>query len=150
MKSNLLKLSMLCSTLCITTSLFAVSGFAAEGKRKAAVDEFSGQGYGMAGCGVGSIVFGDKPGMIQIFAATTNDYFGQTFAITSGTSNCEAGDSDKRSASLFITANREVLAKEIARGNGESLAHLSEITGCDAKVFGHQLQQNYGKIFRLV
>ena len=28
------------------------------------------RGYGMAGCGLGSIVLGDKKGMMQIFAAT--------------------------------------------------------------------------------
>ena len=44
--------------------------------------------YGTAGCGLGSLVFGDQPGIIQIVAATLNGIGGQTFAITSGTSNC--------------------------------------------------------------
>ena len=40
--------------------------------------------YGLAGCGLGSMVFGDQKGMIQILAATTNNTFGtQTFGITS-------------------------------------------------------------------
>src|SRR6266545_2071443 len=45
--------------------------------------------YGLAGCGLGSMLIGSKPGIVQIFAATTNGSFGtQTFGITSGTSNC--------------------------------------------------------------
>ncbi len=45
--------------------------------------------YGTAGCGLGSIVIGSKPGMMQIFAATTNGTSAsQSFGITSGTSNC--------------------------------------------------------------
>src|SRR5205823_3826374 len=40
--------------------------------------------YGLAGCGLGSMLFGDQKGMIQILAATTNGTFGsQTFGITS-------------------------------------------------------------------
>jgi len=56
-------------------------------KRRGLEEQVSGQGYGMAGCGIGSIVFADKPGMIQIIAATLNGTAGsQTFGITSGTS----------------------------------------------------------------
>ena len=45
--------------------------------------------YGTAGCGLGSMIFGDQKGAIQILAATTNSIFGtQTFGITTGTSNC--------------------------------------------------------------
>ncbi len=45
--------------------------------------------YGTAGCGLGSMAFGNQKGAIQILAATTNGLFGtQTFGITSGTSNC--------------------------------------------------------------
>lgn len=45
--------------------------------------------YGMAGCGLGSLVFQDQPGKIQIVAATVNNIVSpQTSAITSGTSGC--------------------------------------------------------------
>jgi len=118
-------------------------------KAKPIADQVGGQGYGMAGCGLGSIIFGDKPGMIQLFAGTTNAiYANQTFAITSGTSNCESSDDDKKTASLFITANREALEKDISRGNGEAVANLSKIMGCkDSNQFGVKLQQQYGSIF---
>ena len=29
--------------------------------------------YGTAGCGLGSLVFGNQRGMVQVFAATTNE-----------------------------------------------------------------------------
>src|SRR5262245_21507042 len=50
-------------------------------------------GYGMSGCGLGSILFGtDQNKVMQILAATSNGCFGsQTFGITSGTSNCVSG-----------------------------------------------------------
>ena len=51
------------------------------------VSVFAAAGYGAAGCGLGSMVFGSKPGAEQVVAATTNGTFGsQTFGITFGTS----------------------------------------------------------------
>ena len=113
----------------------------------AAVSAQAANKFGMAGCGVGSLVFADKPGKIQILAATTNDYFGQTFSITSGTSNCtEMGSREE--ASLYITVNEEALAKDISRGTGETLAGLSKLLRCDDDaVLGTTLQKNYQKLF---
>jgi hypothetical protein len=134
--------------LCLFALAASVPGFAAE-KKKPLVDVSGGQGYGTAGCGLGSIVFGDQKGMIQIVAATLNGTGVQTFGITSGTSNCaNTGTRDTKSAALFITANRDALEKDAARGNGETIATLSTLVGCaDVKAFGSQLQTNYGKIF---
>lgn len=103
--------------------------------------------YGMAGCGVGALAFKDEPGKIQILAATLNNIISpQTSAITSGTSNCYE---DARSASaMFIQVNEVALRKEIARGNGESLASLSKILSCeDSEKLGRALQAHYGEIF---
>jgi hypothetical protein len=109
----------------------------------------SGRGYGTAGCGLGSIVFGNKTGIIQIFAATTNGTSAsQTFGITSGTSNCKDTDGGKASAKAFIEANREALAKEIARGKGESIKNLATIAGCgDSAAVGTHLRKNFKQIF---
>src|SRR3954469_775685 len=75
--------------------------------------------YGLAGCGLGSMVFGDQKGSIQILAATTNSTFGsQTFGITSGTSNCVDSGPGTSGARIFIEGNREALAKDAARGSG--------------------------------
>lgn len=112
-------------------------------------ENISGQGYGMAGCGLGSILLGDKPGMLQIFAATTNGtFYSQTFGISTGTSNCQTSEDMRRSASLFVVVNKDMLAKDTARGSGEALNTLSELVGChNQKLFSSKLQQNYQQIF---
>ena len=106
-------------------------------------------GYGQAGCGLGSILFGAKPGFMQVFAATTNGTFNsQTFGITTGTSNCVDPPGATASARLFIRANREALARDIARGGGEAVASLSAVAGCaDASAVGRKLQNNFSSVF---
>ena len=84
--------------------------------------------FGMAGCGIGSLIFEDQPGKIQILASTTNTYFYQTSSISSGTSNCT--DEPGQQASLFIAINSESLKKDISRGNGETVSGLARIYGC--------------------
>ena len=106
-------------------------------------------GYGAAGCGLGSLVFGNKPGFMQIFAATTNGISAnQTFGITTGTLNCSDTGGGGASAKAFIETNREALAKDISRGNGETIKNLATLSGCtDANAVGSMLQQNFKSIF---
>lgn len=124
---------------------FALALLAAAGMASAAK-------YGTAGCGLGSLVFGDQKGMIQILAATTNDFYGlQTFAITTGTSNCtEDGVAlVDRERALFAEANFDVIKQEIAMGKGENVSVLASLYGCDASSvgsFGSAVQANYGTI----
>jgi hypothetical protein len=105
--------------------------------------------YGAAGCGLGSVVFGDKPGMIQLFAATTNFLlFNQTFGITSGTLNCGAAADNTVAAHEFIETNREAFAKDISRGSGETIEVISALGGCaDVHAVGRKLQQSFKLIF---
>jgi hypothetical protein len=105
--------------------------------------------YGTAGCGLGSIVFGSKPGFIQVLASTTNGSFSsQTFGITSGTSNCVDTAPSMSATRTFIQANREALAKDIARGQGETIVNLTTLAGCkSAAQVGTVLQQNFKSIF---
>jgi hypothetical protein len=105
--------------------------------------------YGTAGCGLGSIVFGSSPGFVQILAATTNGFLGtQTFGITSGTSNCANTGGGTQSAAAFVETNREALAKDISRGNGETIKNLATLSGCqDAGAVGAELQRNFKTIF---
>jgi hypothetical protein len=126
--------------LCVFAS---ASAFA----KKGLVEDASGQGYGMAGCGLGSILFGPQDGGIQIVAATFNGTSAnQTFAITSGTSNCMPGGSHR--AELFIQVNKEALAKDISRGRGETVDNLASILGCsDPRALGTQLQSHFSQIF---
>jgi len=105
--------------------------------------------YGMAGCGLGSIVMG-KSGS-QIFAATTNNTgYNQLFGITSGTSNCLDGSENQvaSKSDLFINANRLAVQMDIARGSGETVSGLSQILGCsNSSQFGQAMQKNYKQIF---
>lgn len=115
-------------------------------KKQSLHDQFTGQGYGMAGCGLGSVVFGDKPGMIQIFAGTTNNVGYQTFAISSGTSNC--GESGKSAmGSQFIETNKVALQNDLARGQGETLAALSQVLECKNQNFGDAFANSYKSSF---
>jgi DUF3015 family protein len=105
--------------------------------------------YGTAGCGLGSLVFGNQPGIVQIFAATTNATFGsQTFGITTGTSNCQDSMNGRFGVKMFIETNKEALAKDISRGQGETLKNLAAMAGCsDAPLASATLQKNFSTIF---
>jgi len=112
-------------------------------KTKSLHEQFTGQGYGTAGCGLGSIVFGETPGLVQLFASTTNDFSGtQTFGITSGTSNCGASAKQAR-ANQFIEVNKVALDNDLARGTGESISALQQVMGCKNPDFSTSLRKSY-------
>lgn len=129
------------------------TGVAHAAPKKALADEVAdgtnGRGYGAAGCGLGSIIFGAKPGFVQVFAATTNGTFSsQTFGITSGTSNCSDTGSSQAATRTFIQVNREALAKDASRGAGDTIRSLAAVAGCrDAEAVGLKLQQNFNTVF---
>lgn len=138
--------------ICVCATLLLPVTVMAEGKRKSLHDEFTGQGYGTAGCGLGSVAFGEKPGMIQVFAATTNGWLGtQTFGISSGTSNCEEPGMGKSAfrqrLDQFVVGNTNQLKNDIARASGEAVSALESMSGCQAGSLGAKLQQEYGSIF---
>lgn len=105
--------------------------------------------YGMAGCGLGSIVMGSSGS--QVLAATTNGtFYSQLFGITSGTSNCTDAGVVSKAAELptFIEANRVEISNDLARGEGETLSHLATILGCnDSVALGSELKKDYKRIF---
>ena len=109
--------------------------------------------YGMAGCGLGSIAFGDKPGMVQVLAATTNGTSGnQTFGMTSGTSNCTSDGIIKAQIEqeVFVASNLDSLRQEMARGEGEAVNALAHLMGCkaeDTNRFAAVAKSNYNDIF---
>lgn len=92
---------------------------------------FAKRKYGMAGCGLGSIVIGPNGG--QIFAGTTNGTFGsQSFGISAGTSNCKP---EKATVAIieqeqFLSVNLKTLQKEMAQGGGRTVTAFSEVMGC--------------------
>lgn len=107
--------------------------------------------WGMAGCGLGSLLFeDDNP---QISAATTNGtLLNQGFALSSGTSNCYT---PKQAAAVrmqedFFVANLGTLSKEMARGEGASLVAMGKLFGCNEQAsasVGQVVKESYGRIF---
>ncbi len=107
--------------------------------------------YGAAGCGLGSTAFSDNGKFSQVMAATTNGTSNsQMFGITSGTSNCvqDGAVAQNMAVPMFVEANQDALAKDIARGSGETLVSFSSVLGCSkAEVLGQKLQAQYGRIY---
>jgi hypothetical protein len=109
--------------------------------------------YGAGGCGLGSVIFKDQPGGVQIFAATTNGTFGnQTFGITTGTLNC--GDPiwaySNSETKRFVAHNMDALAMDIAQGKGETLdafAELLQVPAENRAEFAAVLQENFDQVF---
>jgi hypothetical protein len=110
-------------------------------------------GYGDAGCGLGSIIFGDAPGLVQVLAATTNGTsWTQPFGITTGTSNCDASGIvlAEKEQEMFVEKTFPNLAREMAAGGGEHLQTLTGLLGCPAEKatqFAAFTQQKYEVIF---
>ena len=106
--------------------------------------------YGLAGCGFGSLIFGPKPGPVQIVAATFNATSGsQTFGITTGTSNCGRGlfQAEQRN---FLDNNLATLKKESAQGHGDTVVAYATLLGCDTRQVGEfeaALQSHHGQVF---
>lgn len=106
------------------------------------------KGYGAAGCGLGSLVFGSQPGIVQIFAATTNGTSGnQTFGITSGTSNCSDSSAFRQQQQeIFAAVNMSGIEQEMVAGKGEKLSAFASLLGCsDASLasFGDMTRKEF-------
>ncbi len=102
------------------------------------------------------MLFGDQADdsiLLQSFAVTTNGTSAnQTFGITSGTSECERPSSfvQNRRVNEFVQANLDNLARDIARGGGETvsaLADLLEVPAARRPSFYRRLQASFGQIF---
>jgi hypothetical protein len=105
-------------------------------------------------CGWGAKLFDGQSGIApQVLAVTTNGTFGnQTFAITSGTSGCTQDGSVRSNwkTALFIDGNKEMLARDMSVGSGEtldSLAHLMGVESQDRVAFNRVAKENLWKIF---
>ncbi|MBF0299379.1 MAG: DUF3015 family protein [Oligoflexia bacterium] len=113
--------------------------------------------YGAGGCGFGAMTMG-KDGN-QVLAITTNATGTQTFAISSGTSNCvpDKRTMKRRSAEVdydrseqlkgFVEGNKMALLNDLARGDGEIIWTISKVYECkNSLLVGRELQKNYKKI----
>ena len=104
------------------------------------------------GCGVGSEVWaGQKGGIPKILAGTTNGIFSnQLLGITFGTLGCNQGGTVTAQAVTFTNENAEVLAREMAVGEGESLNVLAELLNIKAEDkarFFAVSKQNFSEIY---
>lgn len=105
--------------------------------------------YGMAGCGLGSLIIKQND-FLQIFAATTNGTFAnQTFGITLGTSNCTPDSKayQEKQQEIFVTVNFESLETELATGSGEKVFTLAQMLNCDVNTFTKITKENYKNLF---
>lgn len=103
--------------------------------------------YGLAGCGLGSVLMGKRGA--QIFASTTNGSFSsQWFGISAGTLNCVDSASSEVAGRMdqFILVNRSQLQGDIARGQGETISALGTYMGCSSNI-GPALKASYSNIF---
>jgi phenylacetate-coenzyme A ligase PaaK-like adenylate-forming protein len=105
-----------------------------------------------AGCGLGAMLFDGKSGLAQnVMAATTNGTYGnQTFAMTSGTSGCDTSQPLSVAANDFLDQNMEKVARDMATGQGESVATLANLMGVsqqDQQTFVSLAQENFSTIF---
>jgi hypothetical protein len=135
------------------TAQAAEKGEKKAAKKASSSDSYGGEvPWGMAGCSIWNWVIKDKEQGPQIGVwALEHFVFGvQTFAITSGTSNCVEGASKTAMTEqeTFVTVNLATLQREAAQGKGEHLDTLAEIFGCESKEgFANMSQNRYEALF---
>ena len=106
------------------------------------------------GCGLGSMLFAGQQGKgVKILGATTNGTSGnQTFGITFGTLGCDGTGTvtSSEKIALFIDGNMEQLARDMSKGEGETLATLAEAWGVadqDKAAFNALAQAQFSSVF---
>ncbi|ELR64578.1 hypothetical protein C942_02391 [Photobacterium marinum] len=106
------------------------------------------------GCGLGSMLLeGQKGKPMKILGATLNGTSGnQTFGITFGTLGCDGSGeiTSTEKLAMYIDANMDTLARDMARGEGDSLATLSEVWGiqeADKAHFAAVVQSEFANVF---
>ena len=105
------------------------------------------------GCGWGSMLFDGKSGTpSHVMGATTNVTSGNaTFGMTSGTNGCDTSTTiHYGGTSLFASHNMDGLARDIAKGDGETLSTYASIMNVEPQDMAHfksTLQANYADIY---
>lgn len=106
------------------------------------------------GCGLGHIIFKGQTGLVpHVLGATFNGTgYNQTFALSSGTSDCDPNAQVKNEyqRKVFVAANFDDLARDVAQGNGERLVVLAELSGvaqADRGTFYRTTQQKFTTLF---
>ena len=107
-----------------------------------------------SGCGVGTILWKGQSGVApQILAVTTNGTSGnQTFGITTGTLGCTKDGvvSPPAEVRMLTVSQLDNLAKDVARGEGETLASFAsamKVESADQPLLFATLKSNFTRIF---
>lgn len=109
-------------------------------------------GNTQTGCGLGSMLIkSNNSAVLYALQSISNNAISsnQIFGITTGTLGCKKTKivMNER-AEQFVASNMDILAKEIARGHGESLDTLAELLKVqDKSTFKVALQKNYNSIY---
>ena len=104
--------------------------------------------FGLPGCGLGTIMFEGKKGlMFNVLAGTFNGSSGnQTFGMSTGTLGCEDAKSATVSSVAFIEGNYVALSNDVSRGGGDALETYLEIIGKKG-ASTQELRANFASIF---
>ena len=147
------------SALALSSMAVAQGKKAAPAPAPAAGANYRLPAWGMAGCGLGTLVFaGPKSNTMgtQLLVLTTNDSVSpQTSAITSGTSNCNANPASAEAMRIeretYVAVNLTDISKEASQGNGTHLQSLADILGCgdqqNFSTFAQLAQTSHSEIF---
>lgn len=107
------------------------------------------------GCGLGHQVWKGQTGLAaHVLAATTNNTaYIQAFALSSGTSDCDPNKQVKNEyqRKVFVAANYDELARDVALGGGDRLAALAALSGvepADRDAFYRTAQQEFNTLFK--
>lgn len=110
--------------------------------------------YGMAGCGLGSLILRPEGKVPAILQWITNGFgLGQGFTITGGTSFCQDRSIklSMQQQDIFVAVNFDSLRHEIAAGGGQKLNSLGVLMGCPVSQlsqFSSVMRKNYPAVFQ--
>ena len=102
-----------------------------------------------SGCGMGYEVAPKQSLVSSSTRSIVNGTFSNTVAMTLGTSGCAKHSIVQNDAKgiHFAEANMNVLALEMARGNGEFVTTFASVYGCNnSEAFGSMVQSNYESV----
>ena len=111
--------------------------------------------YGMAGCGLGSLVVTSDTVLPQLGATILNGFsLNQSSALScTGSSNCDLSKNDLTAVEqkVFMDVNLGSLERDMVSGEGSYLRAWAQVLGCEADgdydAFAELSQKEYSRIF---
>ena len=105
-----------------------------------------------SGCGLGWKIVSDNSLISSYTRAMTNALTSSTFGMTSGTSGCSKHSIVKKDveAATYAFTNFDSLKSDMSKGDGETLAGLGRLMGCnDASLgaFSSSVKSQYETVF---